>query len=126
MGSFRTETLPNGLILEFFDKSNRYFGDYWRVALEARCRVPVFLALPPGTPESDQARTLLGDAVVFTRPLEKMGVPSAEVEEVRSALVGNFLATVGIYMGTPDFPPRFVRQRLAEGKKGRRPFLVSR
>lgn len=126
MNLFRSETLPNGLVVEFFDDSNRYFGDYWRVRLEARCRVPVQAALAPESPDLPQALALLGEEALFVRPLEKMGVAGEEVEGVRTALAESFLASAASYLGSPAFPPRFVRQQLAERKKGRRPFLVPR
>lgn len=124
MEPFRTKVLSNGLTLEIFDASNRYFGDYWRVCLDVRCRIPVTSALTSGSIDSEQARVLLGDAIVFNRTLEKMGVAGGEVGEVREALIEQFLATAGTYLENPDFPVRFVRQQLAERKRGRRPFLV--
>lgn len=126
MKPFRTEVLPNGLTLDFVDGSNRYFGDYWRVALEVRCRIPLCHALPPDDPDIDQARALLGETLLFTRSLEKMGVAGEEVTSVRTAMVEHFLSSAGAYMATPVFPGSFVRQQLAEKRRGRRPFLVSR
>lgn len=125
MELFRTENLANGLAVEFFDDSNRYFGDYWRIKVEARCRILVDAVLSDGA-EKEQALALLGKEAVFIRSLEKMGVPTSELEKTRSAMVDHFLASAGTYLQNRDFPSRFVRQELAGRRKGRRPFLVPR
>lgn len=126
MELLRTEILANGLVVEFLDESNRYFGDYWRVKLEVRCRISVEAVFSSGEAQKEQALALLGKEAVFTRTLEKMGVSSAELENTRKGMVDHFLANAGAYLGSPEFPGRFVRQQLAEKKKGRRPFLVSK
>lgn len=120
-------TLANGLVLEFVDHSNRYFGDYWRVRIEARCRVPLSAAFSdPADPELAQARALLGDEVAYTRSLERMGVPSAEVDAAIRSLIDSFLSSTFAYLGDLSFAARFVRQKLAECRKGFRPFLCPR
>jgi hypothetical protein len=47
MELLRRERLANGLILEFRDLSNRYFGDYHRLHIEVICRIPVDESLFP-------------------------------------------------------------------------------
>lgn len=121
----RTENLRNGLVIEFFDRSNRYFGDYHRVCVEVRCRIPLPIDLFAETaaPEAElqAAKTLLGNEVVFSRVLEKMGVAGAEVEAVRQSLINNFIRGALSYMGGPDFPRRFVVAELENRRGGRRP-----
>ncbi len=117
---FRSHRLPNGLTAEFFDLSNRYFGDYHRVCLEVRCPVPLRTEWFPGEggDELDRARRLLGEEVVYGRRLERMGVAGSEVEKTREALVDDFLRTTSSYLGSAEFPSRFIAARLAE-KRGR-------
>ncbi len=122
---FRRIELANGLQLELFDQSNRYFGDYHRVRLLVRCSVPVrtewLLNLPAELPP-EQARALLGEAAVFERQLEQMGVPSAELERVKEQLVGGFLAATGPYLGAAEFPGKFLLQQLRARRQGPRRF----
>lgn len=123
MALFRTEQLANGLTIEFFDRSNRYFGDYWHIDLEARCRVPLASA-GFAAEELERARTLLGESVEYVRRLEKMGVPTEEVAGTRDLLVERFLASARSYLETAAFPPHLVRSRLEEARRPKRPYIV--
>lgn len=123
MDPFHTETLPNGLTIELFDRSNRYFGDYWHLDLEARCQVSLAAAGLAGE-ELTRASGLVGETVEYRRRLEKMGVPTAEVAATRDALVASFLASARSYLGSPGFPGRLVRGRLEEARRPQRPYLV--
>ncbi|AMV72074.1 hypothetical protein JCM30471_05740 [Desulfuromonas carbonis] len=121
----RREQLENGLVLEFFDHSNRYFGDYHKVRVEVHSRLPLRIDLfqDEADPAAALAQTaaLLGDAPLEVRQLERMGVPGAEVERVRTALIDDFLRTGSIYLARPDYPQRLLRQKLAVARP--RPFL---
>lgn len=120
-----TEYLDNGLIVEFFDRSNRYFGDYHRVCIEVRCRVPLageyFAGAADPALELKSAVALLGHEVVFSRLLEKMGVSGAEVEAARQGLIDHFIRGPLSYMGGSGFPRRFVAAELENRRLGRRP-----
>lgn len=98
MTPFRCETLPNGVTVEFLDRSNRYFGDYHRVQVEARISVPV-----PG-----QSAPL-----VKVRLLERMGVAGADVGSVRYRLADDFWLHASGYLGRPDYPQRLVSAEAA-------------
>ena len=115
-GSFRQEAFDNGIVLEFFDQSNRYFGDYHRLRVLVEIRLPLtptlFLQEPDPAAARDRAAALVGEVLVETRVLERMGVPGAEVEAVQSRLVEDFLASAGLYLGRPDFPARLLAGRL--------------
>jgi hypothetical protein len=125
MPLLHTVTLPNGLIMEFHDQSNRYFGDYWRVSIEARCRIPVEDAFPDKMdPELERARVLLGETLVYERALDKMGVPGDEVPSICRKMIESFLESNASYLSDPSFAARYVRKRLSERKSGLRPFLV--
>jgi len=107
MTRFRSETLANGISVEFFDRSNRYFGDYHRVRIEAHISVP----------RLDQ-----GEPLIKVRILEKMGVPGAEVAAVRRQLCDNFWSHASGYLERPDYPARLLA---AERQAGRRRSLPS-
>lgn len=96
MTALRTERLANGLELTFFDRSNRYFGDYHRVCVEIRVSVP-----PPAGP------------LQLVRYLERMAVPGAEVESVRGRLISDFLRHAGRYLARPDTPARLTAAEAA-------------
>jgi len=111
---FKVHTLNNGLQLEFFDQSNRYFGDYHRVKIVVRCQIalrPEWLAASPGPLDSDQLRAQLGDCVTFERSLEQMGVASAQLETVKNSLIDGFLKATAGYLGSEGFPGRFIFQQ---------------
>jgi len=121
----RAERLDNGLVVEFYDRSNRYFGDYHRVCLEVSCRIPLTVELfnssadPAGTLQ--QAMGLFGAEAVFSRRLEKMGVEGDAVEQARAELTDSFLRTTVAYLGSSDFPARYVAAEMQRRRTGRRP-----
>jgi hypothetical protein len=121
----RSVQLENGLLVEFFDRSNRYFGDYHRLCVEARCHVPLNLECFAGSvdpvAELQAAKTVLGNEVVFARTLEKMGVAGEAVERAREVLVDSFIRSSLPYLDTPTFPRMFVGAELARCRQGRRP-----
>ena len=109
-----SRTLENGLQLEFFDQSNRYFGDYHRVKILVRCRVPLraeWLADCGDAVDLPQIRAMLGESVFYERSLEQMGVASAQLETVKSSLLEGFLGTTAGYLGSDTFPGRFILQQ---------------
>ncbi len=125
----RKEILENGLTVEFYDRTNRYYGDYHRLKVDVRCRIPITpAAFPeaadPGA-ESLKARCLLGEEAVWVRSLEKMGVCGADVEGGLHAVISGFMETSFAYLQSPLFPARFVARELAEKKK-RRPLSFDR
>lgn len=121
----RSVRLENGLAIEFFDRSNRYFGDYHRVCVEARCRVALSLETFAGSAdpaaELQSARVVLGSEVVYARTLEKMGVAGELVGRAREALIDSFIRSTLPYLDTPTFPRRFVAAELVRRRQGRRP-----
>lgn len=96
MRPFRTELLANGITLTFFDRSNRYFGDYHRVYIEIHLSVP-----PPAGP------------CTAIRHRERMAVPGAEVEVVRDQLADDFLRHAGPYLAHADYPARLAAAEAA-------------
>ncbi len=106
--------LANGLVVRFFDHSIRYYGDFHRVQLEVRCSVPLSADLFASDDEYAAAKSILGDSVTYCRSLERMGVPSTEIDRVIESLISDFNMHSGPYFAAPDFPRKLV---LAELKK---------
>ncbi len=126
----RTEHLKNGLTIEFHDHSNRYFGDYHRLHLEVRCRLPLAPALFAAAAEPqakfEEARRLLGPEVVNLRTLERMGVAGGDVEATRRALIDDFLRATLPYLENPLYPSRVLVSELTKRRHARWPTAVRR
>ena len=126
----QTENLPNGMKIEFIDCSNRYYGDYHRVRIEVRFIFPltpaVFEQLADSEAERVNIRKVLGGKYVYTRVLEKMGVPGDALEETRRSLIDSFIGSTFSYMAQPSFPLRLIVRELARRSKVHHPFRNSR
>jgi hypothetical protein len=124
----RNDQLDNGVRLEFVEESNRYFGDYYRLRIEVRCRVSIDAALFPHAAdpagESRRVRGLLGEELTWTRPLERMGVATADLPVVRAELMESFATSTYPYLRSPDFPARLLAGELEKRKQDRRPFRL--
>jgi hypothetical protein len=119
-----TRILANGLTVEFFDLSNRYYGDYHRVCIEVRCRIvlPGEHSLAAADPEKKLAT--LGDQVVFVRSMEKMGVAGEALETVRAEMIDGFARSTFSYLGAEGFPALLMAREKAKKRGGRRLFVV--
>lgn len=125
----RTEHLNNDIRVEFIDASNRYFGDYYRLHIEIRCRIAItperFSTLIDPDAEADLARSRLGDEILWVRHLERMGVSSDALDEVRQEMIESFVQSTFPYLQSPQFATRAIALALAEGQKRTRPFRRS-
>lgn len=111
----RTVRLENGLQLDFYDRSNRYFGDFHRVLLQVEVR------LTPGCDTGSEAAGQLQDVVLLRRDLERMGVSTKELDAVRNALVESFLVSSSGYLQRSDVPAKLVSKYRAEIQRRRSP-----
>jgi hypothetical protein len=115
MQKIREELLANGLQIDFADRSNRYFGDYHRVCVVATivCRLR---DLPAVTAEEAGFRRLaietFGEQLCIDRRFERMAVPSADVDAVRTTLVEDYLRHAAVYLARPDTPRSLVAAEL--------------
>ena len=106
MTTIKEEHLSNGLQISFSDESNRYFGDYHRVCVVATI-VCNLHDLPMANSDDKafrcQAIEALGEQLSIVKRFERMGVSSADVEEVRTALIDDFLQHTSVYLSRPDY-----------------------
>jgi hypothetical protein len=112
-----TKTLANGLELSIYDASRKIAGDRWYVVLLARVVVPVkerFLGQGAVPVSVDEARSALGDTVVFEQRRERNFIDETEKQAVFDNLYQTFAAGTGVYIVHSDFPARFIKKRLAE------------
>jgi hypothetical protein len=115
----RELSLPNGLTVSFYDCTRHYFGDFYLVKMEIQCKVPVIPGYFEDRDAFDEARMLLGDAVVYKRTEEQMGVPSTEIERVLQRFITNFMEHSLSYFAADRFPEKLVRAELYKcAKKG--------
>lgn len=110
----REEHLGNGLTLRFYERTNRYFGDYHRVCIEVvtvlDLAAPALAELAP--PQLAAARTRFGSILTLRRTLERMGVPGAAVAAVAGELIDAYLVEARRYQARPDYPARLLRSEL--------------
>ena len=102
MEPYKRISLENGLQIEFFDRSNRYFGDYHRVLIEVHLHFEL-----PKDAGSDatfwrQVRALHGDRLDVRRFLERMAVPTADTGRVAEALAADFITHNRPYLERPS------------------------
>jgi hypothetical protein len=115
MTTIKEERLDNGLQIHFADESNRYFGDYYRICIVAS--IICDLRNLPGESAADeafraQAVEAFGEQLTVFKRLKRMGVPTAEVDEVRTALIENFLNHASAYLARPEYPRSLVSAEL--------------
>lgn len=114
---FQQINMANGLELLIHDHTRRYFGDYCHVKLEIRCSVALSETVDTAQVDTEEVRKLLGDAVVYRRFLEKMGVPTGEVEIVQKQLVADFFANSLAYIESTAFPKKLVAAEFRRAQK---------
>ena len=124
-GIIREYVLAEGVMALIRDVSRHYFGGYYHVRLQVTADVPLCSAWFESVAEYEEVLGRLGRSVRFSRTLEKMAVPLAEVDDVRNALLDSFETNLRGYLSRPDFPSRFVlgeyaktRKKVAPGRYG--------
>jgi hypothetical protein len=115
----RRIVLPNSLHLVCRDATRRYFGDYHLVRVLLSLSVPLEPRFFQDEEACRVARTLLSDPVVYCRSAERMGVPTADVDAVRATLVDDLLLHAGTYLGSAQFPERFIQAELTRVRSGK-------
>ena len=113
------QRLANGLLIVFTDESNRYFGDYHRICVVATITCNLKNLSTENLDDEDsfrQAAEKLGEQLTVVKRLERMGVATADVDDVRTALIDDFLHHAITYLSRPEYPRALVT---AEYKKRR-------
>ncbi len=110
-------TLPNELVIDFFDCTSRYFGDIHRVKLEIICKVPILRRHCENDEAWREARSLLGKEVDYRRVEERMGVPSSEITRVLDLLMSNFREHSYPYFSSIQFPRKLILAEVVKIKK---------
>ena len=104
----RTITLENGLTINIYDRTKRYYEAFYLVKLEVICEVPLHIDFFATESDFLEAKKLLGDFVVYRRTLEHMGVPSSELDNSKKSLLRNFERNSIPYFAAAHFPQKIV------------------
>ena len=117
MRAIKSASLNNGLQINFTDESNRYFGDYHRICVAVTISYAV-----DRLADDDlrlQAASVYGDRLKVVRHLVRMGVPSADCETVRNALIDDFMRHAASYLCRSDYPRLLVAAELRKARSSR-------
>ena len=121
----RIVTLKNGLMLHFFDRTNRYFGDFHRVLVV----VEGYLDSELGSLSDEQKKVLTeltASSPLYRRDLERMGVTSGRLELTVNELIDSFLDSAKNYLERPDIPGQLISKYVAGYRKRRTSMRVIR
>lgn len=117
MTAIKHANFENGLEVSFSDESNRYFGDYHRI-----CVVVTISYAVDHLADAElrlQAAAVFGERLEVTKRLVRMGVPSAECEQVRNALADDFIRHAASYLSRSDYPRMLVVAELRKARSSR-------
>jgi hypothetical protein len=109
--------LPNGLTISVYDTTRRYYEDYHLVRLEFVCRVPLRVEYFNDPEVVIEAKKLLGDAAVYRRTCEKMGVPFDGIGAARETLITDFMENSLPYFTVESFPRKLVQSEYAKASE---------
>jgi len=113
----RTIPLDNGLKLNVYDRTKRYYEAFYLVKLEVICEVPLQMDFFAAESDFLEAKKLLGDTVVYRRTLEHMGVASTELDNSKKSLLRNFEQNAIPYFAVADFPQKIVVSEFIRARK---------
>lgn len=101
--------IGSGATATITDSTRHYFGGYYHVRIYVHAPIPLCEEAFSDHAEYLDAVSRLGAEAEFSRTLEKMAVPEAEIDTVREQLLASFDANVLPYLQRNDFAPNFVR-----------------
>ena len=111
-------TLPNGLVLELWDRSSRMAGDRWLVSLFAKVEVPVLIDYLANLDHGEQAYhdlvTTYGNPLVFTQEKVRHFVDEKETANVLMGLCQLIKETLIPYLGSPRFASLYVLKKYGD------------
>jgi len=111
-----TITLPNGLILELWDKSRPMAGDRWLISLLAKVEVPVlpeyFSTLDNGEQAYRDLLAAYGDPLVFIQ--NRHFVDEKDTKDVLAGICQRFKDNLLSYLGNPRFALLYVMKKYGD------------
>jgi hypothetical protein len=113
----QTISLENGLTINIYDSTKRYYEAFYLVKLEVVCEVALHKDIFANESEFSEAKKLFGDSVVYRRTLEHMGVPESELADAKKTLLRNFEQNSLPYFATAHFPQKIVISECIRARK---------
>ncbi|MCX7991094.1 MAG: hypothetical protein N2999_03525 [Proteobacteria bacterium] len=107
--------LDNGLTLKLFDKTYRYFGEYFFIEIEAVCEIPISLIDKKKLPQ--ELVPLIPEKLIYSKTLSKKGVYESKVKEEKDHLIENFERNSLPYLDNESFPFKFYLKELQKIKR---------
>lgn len=113
------QSLPNGLVLEVYDRSRPMAGDRWQVVLEIRLPIPVSVAtLPPDLlNQAQEVLETLGPEIFFIQEEVHHFIDAKEKPALLEKMQARLLESLGTYLSHPDFVGRYIRKKFAYCQK---------
>jgi len=96
MEHIMAKRLAEHLLIDFYDCSNRYFGNFHKVRILVKAQ---FLPGPDCGPEQE--------VIVYEKTLEQMGVATAAVPAARQRLIDTFMKNTAAYLLKQNFADKY-------------------
>ena len=113
-----TISLPNGLILELWNKSRPMAGDRWLISLLAKIEIPVlpeyFSTLDNGEEAYRELLAAYGDPLVFTQEKTRHFVDEKDTKDVLAGICQRFKDNLLSYLGNPRFALLYVMKKYGD------------
>lgn len=118
MNTLKEYKLSNGITVEIFDKTYRYFGEYFFVELELRAEAPFARDMFDTEEDYAEAQEICrNDKPVYKRTLTQRGVYETDMDSAKAKLVKFFEENSLPYLEKPDFPKKLTTGKLKELRK---------
>lgn len=120
MRLLRRWNLRNGLVIEVFDESFRYYANYHNVKLLIKSIVPLkeeYIFNFKSSPYYEKISAMLLPKREYIREIVKVGVKEDMLERTKEEILGNFEKNVLSYMEREDFPEKFAKREFEKLEK---------
>lgn len=117
MNIIKKYTLSNGLIIDVFDKTFCYFGEYFTVVLDFFSEIAVKEEYFGNSLEFDTASKLLGKKQNYIRTIKREGVYQTEIDKIKSELIHYFEEHSLDYLKKESFAKKFILKRFKEEQR---------
>jgi hypothetical protein len=107
-------TLPNGLVVEIYDRSRPIARDTVHVRMDVRMEVPLEERFFDDPARYRETTALVGPAPAYAYRKERTFTPAGKAREVFEELLEDFRKDILPYLGNPRFAERFARAKQRE------------
>ena len=111
--------LPNGLVVEIYDRSRPIARDTVHVRMDVRMEVPLEERFFDDPARYRETAALFGPVPAYGYRKERTFTPAGKAKEVFGELLGDFRKDILPYLGHPRFAERFARAKEREAEERR-------